>query len=128
VTGHAGTVLSSARRARQLTQWEAARAAGISSSYLSKLETGTEPVPPGAAARLAPVLGLKAADLTRAPRPQRASRAVAPSPAVSARSFRDIPVTCPCDWRMTFEDRRPSGWELAGAKAACPHHGNGGTR
>lgn len=121
MTGHAGTLLREARTAKGLRQWEAARAAGIGVTRLSALEHGTEVVRPGDARKLAPVLGLDAAELLRAPRPQRRPQAVTASPAVTSHSFKDIPATCLCEWQMTFR-RRPSGWELAEAHPACVHH------
>lgn len=42
---------------------------------------------------------------------------------VGRRSFRDIPRTCPCDWAMTFDRQRPSGWVLARPWPGCRHHG-----
>lgn len=125
MTGHAGTLLRDARAAKGLCQWEAAKAAGISPTYLSRLENGAELVPPAAAARLGRVLGLDAGELLRAPRPPRRAPAVAPSPVALVATFRNIPATCPCDWAMTFSKRRPSGWELARALPACIHHKSG---
>ena len=122
MTACAGTLLASARRQRHLTQWQAAKAAGITPAFLSKLETGAESVPPATARRLVPVLGLKAADLLQAPRREAPRRPARPLPAVVARWFRDIPGTCPCGWAMTFTGRRPSGWALAVAKKECAHH------
>lgn len=100
----------------------------MSPSTLSVIETGRAVVRPLDAVRLGPVLGLDPAELLRAPLPQARqevppSRTSAPSRAASVRSFKHIPATCPCDWRMTFRDRKPSGWELAGTRAECPHHG-----
>lgn len=125
MTGHAGTLLRDARAAKGLCQWEAAKAAGISPTYLSRLENGAELVPPGAAARLGHALGLDPADLLRAPRPPRRAPSLTTAPAASVATFRNIPATCPCDWAMTFSKRRPSGWELARAVPACMHHKNG---
>jgi transcriptional regulator with XRE-family HTH domain len=132
VNAHAGTMLRDARTAKGLLQWEAARDAGMTASRLSVIETGKAPVRPLDAARLAPVLGLDEEDLMRAPRPEPAvrrtalpARTAAASRAVLARSFKDIPATCPCDWRMTFEKYRPSGWELTVVRGACMHHGSG---
>lgn len=128
MTSQAGALLSSARRARQRTQWEIANAAGITSGYLSQLETGAARVPPAAAARLAPVLGLDAAELVRASR-LRTVPADARRPAAgSVRSFKDIPAVCPCDWAMAFVGRRPAGWDLVTERPGCPCHGNGGAR
>jgi len=125
MTGHAGTMLRDARTARGLRQWQVARDAGIGATRLSALERGREPVGAGDARRLAPVLGLDAGELLRAPRPQRRPQAVTASPAVTAGSFKDIPATCLCDWQMTFRRRRPSGWELAEIARDCPHHWGG---
>jgi transcriptional regulator with XRE-family HTH domain len=132
MTAHAGTMLRDARTAKGLLQWEAARDAGMTASRLSVIETDKAPVRPLDAARLAPVLGLDEADLMRAPRPEAAvrpaapsSRTAPPSQAAWARSFKDIPATCPCDWAMQFSKRRPSGWELAGVRGTCMHHGSG---
>jgi DNA-binding XRE family transcriptional regulator len=125
MTGHAGTLLLEARTARGLFQWEAAKAAGISAARLSALENGADIVRPGDARRLGHVLGLDAGDLLRAPRPPRQAPSVSPSPAFLVTTFRGIPATCPCDWRMTFAGRRPSGWELAETVARCLHHRGG---
>lgn len=125
MTGHAGTLLRDARAAKGLRQWEAARQAGISAPRLSALENGTDIVRPGDARRLGHVLGIDAGELLRAPRPPRRAPAVSPSPVALAATFRNIPATCPCDWAMTFEKRRPSGWELARAVPACIHHKSG---
>lgn len=54
-------------------------------------------------------------------RPAAGAPAFWQAPAV--RSFRDIAVTCPCHWEMTFKDRRPSGWALARPLPGCLHHG-----
>jgi hypothetical protein len=101
----------------------------MSPSTLSVIETGKAAVRPLDAVRLGPVLGLDPAELLRAPLPQARqevppSRTSLPSRAALVRSFKEIPATCPCDWRMTFRDRRPSGWELAGTRAECAHHGS----
>jgi DNA-binding Xre family transcriptional regulator len=123
--GHAGTLLRAARTARGLRQWEAAKDAGIAQSRLSALETGADPVRPGDVARLAPVLGLAPGDLLRAPRPARRRPAVTSSRATMVLTFKDIPVSCPCEWAMEFEGPRPCGWALAQAAPGCLHHGNG---
>lgn len=135
MTVHAGVLLRAARTAKGLRQLDVARDAGMSASLLSVLENGQVRVRPWDAARLAPALGLDPGDLLRAPAPpppgppQRAAavppRSVAHSRTPAVTSFRDIPATCLCDWRMVFERRRPSGWELAKAVSGCPHHGNG---
>jgi hypothetical protein len=101
----------------------------MSPSTLSVIETGKAAVRPLDAVRLGPVLGLDPAELLRAPLPQARqevppSRTSLPSRAALVRSFKHIPATCPCDWRMVFEARRPSGWELAGTRAECLHHGS----
>jgi len=118
-------MLLSARGAKGLKQWEVARTAGIAASRLSALEHGTQPVGPGDARKLAPVLGLDAAELLRAPRPERRRPTVTAMPAVTAKSFKDIAATCPCDWEMTFARRKPSGWKLARVKRGCLHHWGG---
>jgi transcriptional regulator with XRE-family HTH domain len=128
MTSHAGTLLREARAAKGLFQWEAAKAAGISAARLSTLENGADIVRPGDARRLGHVLGLDAGELLRAPRPPRRAPSVSPSPAALVMTFRDIPATCPCDWRMRLARRRPSGWELASITAMCLHHGSGGGR
>jgi transcriptional regulator with XRE-family HTH domain len=122
VTAAAGALLRSARTARRLRQWEVVRDTGIGLSRLSALENGAARARPAEVTALAAVLGIDAAGLLRAP-VLRSPREPA-VPAVLARSFRDIPVTCPCDWLMTFARRRPSGWELAQARPGCAHHGS----
>ena len=124
--GHAGMLLRAARTARGLRQWEVGEGAGISPSRLSALETGADPVRPGDAARLAPVLGLAPGDLLRAPRPAGRQPAVSSSRATAVPTFKDIPATCPCEWAMEFEGPRPSGWAVAEAAPGCLHHGDGG--
>jgi len=125
MTGHAGTMLRDARTVQGLRQWQVARDAGIGPTRLSALEHGAELVCPGDARKLAPVLGLNAAELLRAPRPERRALAVTASPALTVRSFKDIAATCLCDWEMTFAGRRPSGWKLARIARGCLHHWGG---
>ena len=126
MTAHAGTLLREARTARGLRQHYAARLAGISPERLSALENGRDHVRPGDADRLGPVLGIGARELLLAPRPPH--RPMPPSAwrAEAARSFREIPASCPCDWHMRFEGGRPAGWELETAEAKCRHHGERG--
>jgi transcriptional regulator with XRE-family HTH domain len=123
MTAHAGTLVREARKTRGLRQWEIARDAGMSPARLSTIESGTDYIRPGDAARLGPVIGIAARDLLLAPRPARRPVRAPAWVAVVARSCRDIPASCACDWRMRITDRRPSGWELAKAEPKCRHHG-----
>jgi hypothetical protein len=125
MTGHAGTLLRSARRARRLKQWEVVRATGISLTRISVLENGHKPVRADEAERLALALGLDAHALTHPPVTVPPPERTVPPPSVTVRSFKDIPATCPCGWRMTFGNRRPSGWALAEVKPGCLHHESG---
>jgi transcriptional regulator with XRE-family HTH domain len=120
MTGHAGTLLHSARTARGMAQWQVTRYTGISTSRLSVLERGKGLMRPGEATALAAVLGIAPADLTRAPAPP-----PLPWHAALVKSFTEIPRTCPCDWDMRFAGFRPSGWRLAQARPGCRHHGAG---
>lgn len=112
------------RLAARLTQAQLAVRLGCAVAWVSKRETG------GALLTQAEVWRIQAALAAPAPvppvvprqaRPVKATRPV--QPAVRVRSFRAIPATCTCDWRVTFERRRVSGWELARPAARCPNHG-----
>jgi hypothetical protein len=48
--------------------------------------------------------------------------------APAVRSFKDIAVTCPCHWAMTFAGRRVSGWVLSRPLPGCVHHGKQAAR
>ena len=92
MTGSLGTVLRQAREVRELTAVDAARAAGISAAYLSKLEGNAVKRPsPQVLHRLSQALDLAYADLMRlsgyhVPGPDE----IAPVESVSAALFADL--------------------------------------
>ena len=45
----------------------------------------------------------------------------APRP-LTAKSHRDIPSVCACDWRPAYRLRRLAFWERVRAVAGCPAH------
>jgi transcriptional regulator with XRE-family HTH domain len=72
----AGRAVSSARKARRLTQRELARQAAVSLSLLRKIEQGDRPLTPGVRAALTGVLGPVPAAPGDAPAPGRVSAAI----------------------------------------------------
>ena len=100
------------RQARGLTQAELAALMHYSTGWVSKREAG------GALLTRGEVM-LACAVLRAGEQPE-PPRTPVPGP---VRSFRDIPLTCPCGWAMTFEGRRPSGWVLVKPWPECLHHG-----
>jgi transcriptional regulator with XRE-family HTH domain len=119
-SARAGQRLRAARLSRGLSQRQVGEKSGLSSAYVSDIERGTRRVRAAHLPVLAEVVRITPEGLTALPSPERGR--------LSARSHRDIPATCPCDWRLVFEDRRPAGWELDRPKVACPHHKSGGAR
>jgi HTH-type transcriptional regulator, competence development regulator len=92
MTDSLGTVLRQAREVRELTATDAAKAAGISAAYLSKLEGNAVKRPsPQVLHRLSQALGLAYADLMRlsgyhVPGPEE----IAPADSVAAALFADL--------------------------------------
>lgn len=101
------------RRARGLTQAEFAALLYRSTGWVSKREVGGALLTRGEVMHACAVL--RAGEAPDEPPPEAVAGQV--------RSFRDIPVSCPCDWAMTFWKQRPSGWELARPWPGCVHHG-----